>query len=62
MSSKGGVLGRIPYVGQLLQTIPGVGAMTASCYISAVGSSQDFDNGRNFATWLGLQRAENLKC
>lgn len=42
------------YVAQLLQTIPGVGPMTASCCISAVGSPKDFDNGRNFAAWLGL--------
>lgn len=38
----------------LLQTIPGVGPMTASCCLSSVGDPKDFANGRNFAAWIGL--------
>ncbi|MEQ5876766.1 IS110 family transposase [Pseudoalteromonas sp. NFXS39] len=38
----------------LLQTIPGIGPMTASCCVSAVGDANDFKNGRNFAAWIGL--------
>lgn len=39
---------------QLLQSIPGVGPMTAACCLSNVGNASDFKNGRNFAAWLGL--------
>ncbi len=38
----------------LLQTIPGIGPMTASCCLSCVGNPSDFSNGRNFAAWIGL--------
>lgn len=38
----------------LLQSVPGIGPMTASCCLSAVGNPQDFANGRNFAAWIGL--------
>lgn len=38
----------------LLQTIPGVGPMTASCCLSNVTNASDFKNGRNFAAWIGL--------
>jgi transposase len=38
----------------LLQSIPGIGPMTAACCISVVGSPRDFSNGRNFAAWVGL--------
>ncbi|MBF9001498.1 IS110 family RNA-guided transposase [Vibrio nitrifigilis] len=38
----------------LLQGIPGVGPMTASCCLSAVGEPKDFKNGRNFSAWIGL--------
>lgn len=38
----------------LLQTVPGIGPMTASCCLSAVGNVNDFANGRNFAAWIGL--------
>ncbi|KGJ88350.1 transposase IS111A/IS1328/IS1533 [Colwellia psychrerythraea] len=39
---------------QLLQTIPGVGTLTASRCLSDISSATDFKNGRNFAAWLGL--------
>jgi transposase len=38
----------------LLQTIPGVGPITASAIVATVGSGQQFNNGREFAAWLGL--------
>ena len=38
----------------LLQSVPGIGPMTASCCLSAVGNPHDFANGRNFAAWVGL--------
>jgi transposase len=39
---------------RLLQTVPGVGPMTASCCLSSVSNASDFKNGRNFAAWIGL--------
>ncbi|MCY9856050.1 IS110 family transposase [Vibrio mediterranei] len=38
----------------ILQTVPGVGPMTAACCIFSVSDPNDFANGRNFAAWLGL--------
>ncbi|MYM57880.1 IS110 family transposase [Vibrio sp. OCN044] len=38
----------------LLQSVPGIGPMTASCCLSTVGNPTDFSNGRNFAAWIGL--------
>lgn len=38
----------------LLQSIPGIGPMTASCCLSVVGNPHDFSSGRNFAAWIGL--------
>ncbi len=38
----------------LLQSVPGIGPMTASCCLSTVGDPTDFANGRNFAAWIGL--------
>lgn len=37
-----------------LQTIPGIGPVTASAVVATVGSAHQFKNGREFATWLGL--------
>lgn len=39
---------------QRLQTIPGVGPMTATAIISTVGDMKSFKNGRQFAASLGL--------
>ncbi len=38
----------------LLQSVLGIGPMTASCCLSTVGNPTDFANGRNFAAWIGL--------
>lgn len=38
----------------ILQSVPSIGPITASCCLSAVADPQDFKNGRNFADWLGL--------
>ena len=38
----------------LLQTIPGVGLITASAIVATVGNGKQFNNGREFAAWLGL--------
>lgn len=39
---------------RLLQTIPGVGAVTASAIAASVGDGHQLRNGREFAAWLGL--------
>jgi transposase len=39
---------------QRLMTIPGVGPITATALIAAVGDVEVFKNGRQFAAWLGL--------
>ena len=38
----------------LLQTIPGIGPITASAIVATVGTGRQFKNGREFAAWLGL--------
>ena len=42
---------------RLLCTIPGVGAVTASAIIASIGGGHQFQNGREFAAWLGLTPA-----
>lgn len=39
---------------KLLQTIPGIGPVTASAIIATVGTLKQFNSGREFAAWLGL--------
>jgi transposase len=39
---------------QRLLTIPGIGPLTATALLAAVGNAQAFKNGRQFAAWLGL--------
>ena len=39
---------------QRLLTIPGIGPITATALIAAVGDVGGFTNGRQFAAWLGL--------
>ena len=39
---------------RLLQTIPGVGPITASAIVATVGTADQFKGGREFAAWLGL--------
>lgn len=38
----------------LLQTIPGVGPLTAARCVANVADPKDFSSGRNFAAWIGL--------
>ena len=38
----------------LLQTIPGVGVITASAIVATIGSGKQFSNGRELSAWLGL--------
>jgi transposase len=37
-----------------LLTVPGVGPLTATAMVAAVGNGAAFSKGRQFATWLGL--------
>ena len=40
--------------GQLLETIPGIGPLTASALAASIGNARAFRNGRELAAWLGL--------
>jgi transposase len=37
-----------------LEKVPGIGPMTASALVASVGDAKNFDNGRQFAAWLGV--------
>ena len=37
-----------------LEKIPGIGPLTASAMVAAVGDAKSFDSGRQLAAWLGL--------
>ena len=39
---------------RLLETIPGIGPVTASAIAATIGSPEQFKSGREFAAWLGL--------
>ncbi len=39
---------------KLLETIPGIGPVTASAIVATVGTPDQFASGREFAAWLGL--------
>lgn len=41
-------------VSRRLEQIPGIGPITASALAGTVGDATNFDNGRQFAAWLGL--------
>ena len=43
---------------QRLQSIQGVGPLTASAIVATVGNARLFKNGRQFAAWLGLTPRE----
>jgi len=43
----------------LLQTVPGVGLLTATALIALVGDIRRFDSGRQFASFLGLTPKED---
>ena len=44
---------------QRLQTIPGIGPVTATALIAAIGDVTQFKNGRQLAAWLGLVPREH---
>ena len=44
---------------QRLQTIPGIGPVTATALIAAIGDVTQFTNGRQLAAWLGLVPREH---
>lgn len=37
-----------------LMTIPGIGPITSTAMVAAVGVGDGFDRGRDFAAWVGL--------
>lgn len=39
---------------QRLMTIPGIGPISATAIVSAIGNGADFKKGRSFAAWVGL--------
>jgi transposase len=41
------------------QTIPGIGPMSATALIAAIGDAAQFKNGRQLAAWLGLVPREH---
>jgi transposase len=43
----------------LLQTVPGVGLLTATALVAIVGNSRRFRSGRHFASYLGLTPRED---
>lgn len=44
---------------QRLQTIPGIGPVSATALIAAIGDATQFTNGRQLAAWLGLVPREH---
>ena len=44
---------------QRIAAIPGVGAMTATAMVAAVGDAKAFKNGRHLAAWIGLVPRQN---
>jgi transposase len=42
-----------------LETIPGVGPITASALRARIGDGKQFENGRHFAAWAGLVPEQN---
>jgi transposase len=39
---------------QRLESVPGIGPVTATAFYAAVGEGKDFTNGRHFSAWCGL--------
>ena len=52
-------IGRCDETVARLQTIPGIGPITASALVAAVGDARIFRNGRQLAAWLGLTPKEH---
>jgi transposase len=47
-------LARLDETTRRVQTIPGIGPITASAVVATIGSAHEFRNGREFVSWLGL--------
>ena len=47
-------LARASEAAQRLMAIPGIGSVTATAIVATVGHATEFNNGRQFAAWLGL--------
>ena len=47
-------MARTDEVCQRLQSVPGVGPLTATAVVASTGNAHAFRNGRAFAAWLGL--------
>ena len=41
-------------VSRRLERVPGIGPITATALVASVGDAKNFDNGRQFAAWLGV--------
>ena len=41
-------------ISKRLERVPGIGPLTATAIAATVGDARNFDNGRQFAAWLGL--------
>ncbi len=39
---------------QRLEKVPGIGPLTATALVASIGDAKNFDNGRQFAAWLGV--------
>ena len=39
---------------QRLEKVPGIGPLTATVLVASVGDARNFENGRQFAAWLGV--------
>jgi len=46
-------------VSKRLETIPGIGPITASALVASAGDPSNFKNARQFAAWLGLVPHQN---
>lgn len=46
-------------LGRLLQTVPGIGVLTATATLAAVADIHSFRRGRRFASWMGLTPREH---
>ncbi len=53
-NEKRATIGQAHPACQRLQTIPGIGPVTATALIAAIGQATQFKNGRQLAAWFGL--------
>jgi transposase len=52
-------IGRAHPACQRLQTIPGIGPISATAILAAISDATQFKNGRQFSAWLGLVPREH---